>query len=227
MVGQIRILILVCMLGASFIFSGNSLATGCPDPSAYPFNGCSLPGLVRGSFPYFEQGVGVHYKADKHGFKLKAKYDKDSFMSSFLLNPGDVLDITKTSFKFKARVRDGVTSGSIRIRGVIDDLGITRRSTLMTADLSGPWAIGEDGTLLGFNTENIVCHSAIDAYIGGSGCTQNEVIYLALQDAITDGTMKLKTTGMALTSVPVPAAAWLFGSGLLGLAGIARHRKTA
>jgi hypothetical protein len=96
----------------------------------------------------------------------------------------------------------------------------------MTADLSGPWAISEDGTLLGFNTKNIVCHSAISAYVPG-GCTQNEVIYLALQDAITDGTMKLKTTGLALTTVPVPAAAWLFGSGLLGLAGIARRRKTA
>lgn len=30
-----------------------------------------------------------------------------------------------------------------------------------------------------------------------------------------------------LVSVPVPAAAWLFASGLLGLAGIARHRKPA
>jgi len=28
-------------------------------------------------------------------------------------------------------------------------------------------------------------------------------------------------------TVPVPAAAWLFGSGLLGLAGTARRRRTA
>jgi hypothetical protein len=28
------------------------------------------------------------------------------------------------------------------------------------------------------------------------------------------------------TAVPIPAAAWLFGSGLLGLAGVARRRKT-
>lgn len=32
-------------------------------------------------------------------------------------------------------------------------------------------------------------------------------------------------TSFQMTPVPIPAAAWLFGSGLLGLAGIARRRK--
>ena len=32
---------------------------------------------------------------------------------------------------------------------------------------------------------------------------------------------------VALTSVPIPAAAWLFGSGLLGLVGMARRKKAA
>ncbi len=33
--------------------------------------------------------------------------------------------------------------------------------------------------------------------------------------------------GLELTAVPVPAAVWLFGSGLLGLAGVARRKKAA
>ncbi len=38
----------------------------------------------------------------------------------------------------------------------------------------------------------------------------------------------LSATGLITTSpVPVPAAVWLFGSGLVGLAGIARRRKSA
>ena len=36
----------------------------------------------------------------------------------------------------------------------------------------------------------------------------------------------LNLTG-TISAVPVPAAVWLFGSGLVGLAGIARRRKTA
>jgi hypothetical protein len=30
---------------------------------------------------------------------------------------------------------------------------------------------------------------------------------------------------VSLTAVPVPAAVWLFGSGILGLVGVARRRK--
>jgi len=35
------------------------------------------------------------------------------------------------------------------------------------------------------------------------------------------------TVGAATSAIPVPAAVWLFGSGLLGLAGVARRRKSA
>ena len=45
----------------------------------------------------------------------------------------------------------------------------------------------------------------------------------------TFGDLQGQTTqanfGFQLTPVPVPAAAWLFGSGLLGLAGLARRNR--
>jgi len=41
------------------------------------------------------------------------------------------------------------------------------------------------------------------------------------------GEFNVHVTAIDTSSVPVPAAAWLFGSGLLGLTGIARRRKQA
>lgn len=42
----------------------------------------------------------------------------------------------------------------------------------------------------------------------------------------SDG-LNVETVAMEVQTVPVPAAVWLFGSGLLGLVGIARRKKTA
>ena len=53
-------------------------------------------------------------------------------------------------------------------------------------------------------------------HVNGAGFTT--VAYTVhLEGHITDG----------VSAVPVPAAVWLFGSGLLGLAGVARRRKSA
>ena len=47
--------------------------------------------------------------------------------------------------------------------------------------------------------------------------------FLRMQRTCKDGEDSLKTPGMP--AVPVPAAAWLFGSGLLCLAGVARRKS--
>jgi hypothetical protein len=219
------------LFSITLLFAGNVFAavTSCTDvnTTTFPYNGCSLEGLVPGSYPYFDQGVKIKYKAKKKmgegNFNLKVKYDKKSIDSQFLAVLGgieNIFDIDKTKYILKVKVRDGIATGTVKIKGVIRELGMTKKKTLMTANLKGEWALSEDGKLLGFNTMDIECNPILPV-----PCTTDEVIYLVLNDAITAETKKLKTTGRALTSVPLPAAVWLFGSGLLGFAVIARKRR--
>ena len=217
------------LFSITLLFAGNVFAAhmSCPSPDAvFPFNGCELGGLVPGSYPYFDQGVKIKYKVKKGegNFNLKVKYDKKSIDSQFLfladLGIENILDIDKTKYILKVKVRDGIATGTVKIKGIIEKLGMTKKETLMTANLKGEWSLSEDGNLLGFNTMDIECNPILPV-----NCTTAEVIYLVLNDAITAETKKLKTTGRALTSVPLPAAAWLFGSGLLGFAVIARKRR--
>jgi hypothetical protein len=43
----------------------------------------------------------------------------------------------------------------------------------------------------------------------------------------TDGTLTINGNGGGTAPVPLPAAVWLFGSGLMGLVGVSRRRKAA
>ena len=122
---------------------------------------------------------------------------------------------------------DGITSGTLKIMGGIEELGINgskknggKKNPLMKAELDGTWSINADGDLVGFNTMNIVCHDKISAY-----CTEAESFYLNLLESITTGKPEIKTAGIAVTTIPVPAAIWLFGSGLLGLLAVSRRKS--
>ena len=52
-------------------------------------------------------------------------------------------------------------------------------------------------------------------------------IGIRMEFILTPGDSVSFTSRFEVQAVPVPAAVWLFGSGLLGLVGIARHKKSA
>ena len=221
MVNKIQYMLGLCAM-AVLTLGSSAAQSACPDAGQYPSNGCSLPGLVGGSFPYFTQGVDVKLNSKDNGdFSFKASYG-GSGTSEFWVDQNNSYSIDNTFFQFKANAKHGdVVDGSVRIMGNLG--GKPGRQTLMTADLTGVWDYS--GGLIGFNTMNIQCGDAILVLVN---CTSSEVIYFSLQDALVPGGMKGKfeTTGLAVTSVPVPAAVWLFGSGLVGLIGVSRRKRT-
>jgi hypothetical protein len=218
-----------CLVGIFLLFGGNAYAA-CPDPGAFPFNDCSLPGIRDGSYPYFDQGIeNVEYKRSKKyskngKFSLKAK-GENMQRSQFLIDLDNVFDIDKT---LKVNVnKKGVAKGKVKIKGIIDEFGMKKKKTLMKAKLEGGWTLSDDGLLFGVNTHKIICkHLPVP-------CTKAESVYLALKESLNDAISGEKfktdaianTDAIAVTTVPIPAAAWLFGSGLLALAGIARKRR--
>ena len=142
MVNKIQFLLSLCAtsvltLGSSAGFA----ATACPDPGQYPSNGCSLPGVANGSFPYFTQSVDVTLKNKKEGdFKLTASYGGDAPQESdFSVSDAvdDIHGINNTSFEFKARSKSGDLTGFVKIRGKL--AGSNSQQLLMSADLDGDW----------------------------------------------------------------------------------------
>jgi hypothetical protein len=134
-------------------------------------------------------------------------------------------------FKLQAFYNDAgdFLSGDIQIKGGIADLGIDKGTLLMNADLIG-WNLTQDTSgangwskLWGFATDNIVCSPMLLVT-----CTQAESVYVKLDGAGFDGDFangRYLTSGYAVTTVPVPAAAWLFGSAL-ALMGWLKRRKS-
>jgi hypothetical protein len=203
------------------VFGGTAVhAASCPDIGEFPLNGCELPGVGDGSFPYFDNNVIATYtQRNNNKFTVRAQGD-NSLPYGFLEVAPDVdYLIDNPTFRLDAVVNHGVAKGAVRLGGTIDGERFTVR-----AKLAGPWATSDDGTLWGFDTTKIKCSKLIDDLTGG--CTTDEVVYLALLDAIgpVTGSKRSSSEGNALTSVPLPASWWLMGCGLFGVTAISRRR---
>ncbi len=113
---------------------------------------------------------------------------------------------------------DGVNSGFAAPSGDIT-------GSDMTLDLSS-WTAYWNGT--SFNQGNsAVTIDSFDATTGDFAASWTSPVVGGAFNG-QDGSWTITGNAAAATSaVPVPAAVWLFGSGLVGLAGVARRRKAA
>lgn len=98
---------------------------------------------------------------------------------------------------------------------------------------AGTWNINMGGTGTLDNASTGFGSSLYFYYITGGGTTLSNASKTIFANATGDGKWSLASNGTAtyaipgVSAVPVPAAAWLFGSGLVGLVGIARRKRSA
>ena len=74
---------------------------------------------------------------------------------------------------------------------------------------AGPWGSGATVDAVTTGNAAVFFNNGLSAFSSGFG----------------DATVSIDSISFNVTTVPIPAAVWLFGSGLLGLIGIARGKR--
>ena len=118
-----------------------------------------------------------------------------------LYGEGQYTKIDETSFELFFPVLEGRWAGTFITMGLVDNAGITFYGTT-------------DGTNFSMWAEHIGLVGEDVSFTGVFDYWTAQWYYTGTIDGFSPP-----------STVPVPAAVWLFGSGILGLAGVARRRK--
>jgi hypothetical protein len=177
-----------------------------------------LPGINPSDPTDFGQvfltDVKASYKLKKTGSTLKATQEKKSFD---LWVAGTRYDVTKGTYSLTAQFDSSgnLIDGFVEIKGAVEGLDVNKKGVLATMSLT-EFAYTED--LIGFNTADLECPSF-------DFCTDTESVYLTgFEDGFDFDAKKWSSSADAITTIPLPAAAWLFGSALLGLGAMKRKK---
>lgn len=193
---------------------------------ASPTSAFELPGIPNSGAPSFWNNVKIDM--NDNGSNNGEGRLKITGRGNFAFNDGTTNWAgQKVIFRLQAFYNDAgdFLSGDMQIKGGIAGLGIDKGETLMTANLID-WNLSTGANpLWGFATDKIVCNPLLLVT-----CTVQESVYVQIQHSSFDGIYdngKYRASGYAITTVPVPAAAWLFGSALVLLGWIRRPRGSS
>ena len=175
--------------------------------------------------PAFYNNVTIDMNDSSGRLKVKGRGDFLFDNGTSFLNGQDSIFTMKAFYDSNGNLTQGPEPGDksfVQIHGCVGALsaGLSCGELLMSADIN-ELNLTEDPNLWAFGTENIVCNPLLLI-----SCTLNESVYISLLGGF-DGNFnngKFTDSGIAITTVPIPAAAWLFGSAL-GLLGWVRSRN--
>ena len=203
------------------ILTGLVLATCATTASATVYNIDAVLDGKDGGFGF----SGFHYAGNSgEGLNGDGNEMTGSGLASFDTTTvvGTYNDVSG-AFSMTADLVDGAV-GSVTLTGTLDFAsGLLNPAGSIFADFTSPFGFLQDGTL-DFSVGQVCC-TGTNPPNSFDGALMSLWGY-GLPDAPfePDGYLGLDLR-LELTAVPVPAAAWLFGSGLLGLVGVARRKS--
>jgi hypothetical protein len=180
----------------------------------------SLSNSAEAAFIYEYTGTPFTYISNPSG-----PFDTNDVVTGFVefatapiageTGKSDVVDASFTAATYTITKADTVTHGSAFSFDFDSSLNVIKWGAVL-ATIPG----SQSGSIRACN------EPGIDLLIGGTNyCPASGLIF---SDATyTDGSTGNAATMGSWSVVPIPAAAWLFGSGLLGLIGVARRKKAA
>jgi len=187
----------------------------------------NMPGIPDAGFGHFQDSVRVTFARNGQNWKLTAT--ETGGTSLFQEDPTHAYSLSNTKFMLTANFDSlfHFTGGNMQIKGKIPESGVSSGTLRWNANLTGfgvdinPF----DGSpiALGFETRGYSGRATQLA----DGSPQSVYLFdprlatLAL-DLFNHHGSSLSVNATALTTVPVPAAVWLLGSGLIALFGVRR-----
>ena len=225
----------IAALGASVLIAGNATAQttvpsfnapGIPQAGFPDFVNLNNVNLQFGQINFFQQSIGG-YSAGFGDYVLSAS----ASTTYFNLSSTAAYGVSNGSFTAHAVFSPWgqFISGSETITGSIPTLGVAQQ-TLYSASF-GAFGVSTSNTALGFQTLYSTASGWAKKYE-----SSNESMYLfsstqgSLDNALKSGFFLpdyFSTTSSEITTVPLPAAAWLFGPALAALFGVARRRRSS
>ena len=69
--------------------------------------------------------------------------------------------------------------------------------------------------------------NGLETVFGSTLDSRSSIDFVSLRDNGQGGQYQLNSLTIGILDIPIPPTLWLFGSGLLGLAAVARRKKSA